>query len=176
MSMDVAATLKLGFDGLGGKLDGLDKMASDLLMAERDRYRGVKWMRLPLLQGLVTASGISIGENIGAGEGQQQRVAPDEGYAWSIRRLCVTGLTFGATPDVVNIWRSSSAQQGGFLWQLNGNSPGSTFGVGEITLFPGDSLAVVSQGTVGAAVGTLITISGEGVSTPAEMFAKQLTH
>jgi hypothetical protein len=172
--MDASAQLKVGFDGLGQQVGHISRMTEDFIRAEHDKYRGVKFMRLPILQGLVTASGISLGENVGAAEGYQDRVAPDEGYAWSIRRLCITGLQFGTTPDVVNIFRSSSAQQGGFLWQLNGNSPGSTFSRGEVTLFPGDSLAVVNQGTVGAAVGTLITVSGEVTNIPAEMFGKLL--
>jgi hypothetical protein len=168
---DVAATLKLGFDGLGTKLDRMNDrlIAADI---EREKVLGVKWMRLPLLQGTVTATGISLGENTGAGQGYQQKVGPDEGYGWRITRLCIAGLTYGTTPDVVNIFRTSANQQGGFLWQLNGNSPGSTFGKGQITLGPGDTLTVVNQGTVTASVGTLITLSGELISVPAEMLGK----
>jgi hypothetical protein len=171
---DVSGTLKLGFDGLAAQQQRLDERVRDFIRAEQDKYRGVKWMRLPMLQGVVTAAGISLGENIGGGEGYQDVVAPDQGYAWSVRRLMVAGLTYGASPDVVNIYRSSSNQQGGFLWQLNGNSPGTTFGKGQITLMPGDSLTVVNQGTVTAAVGTLITVSGELICVPAEMLAKLL--
>jgi len=168
---DITATLGLKLDGIGGTLKEMkNRQLAEAL--ERDKLRGVKWMRLPLLQGTVTASGINLGENTGAGQGYQQKIGPDEGYGWRITRLCIAGLTYGATPDVVNFFRTSSGQQGGFLWQLNGNSPGTTFGKGQITLSPGDTLTAVNQGAVTAAVGTLITVSGELVSVPAEMLGK----
>jgi len=172
--VDVSAKLAASLDGVQSSVNSVDQRVKDYITAEHDKSRGVKWMRLPVLQGLVTAAGINLGENTGAGEGNQQRVAPDEGYAWSLRRIIVAGLAFGATPDVVNLFRSSSQQQGGLLWQFNGNNFGYAWGKGQVTLMPGDSLTVASVGAVTAPVGTLITVSGELVSVPAEMLAKLL--
>ena len=172
---DISARLSASLDGLQQSHEHGNRIFEDFVAAERDRYRGVKWMRIPALQGNVTAAGINLGENVGGAEGFQDRVAPDEGYAWSIRRVIVAGLAAGATPDVVNLYRSSSGQQGGLLWQFNGNNFGYTFGKGQMTLMPGDSMTLVSVGAVTAAVGTLITVSGEAVNVPAEMLGKLLT-
>jgi hypothetical protein len=162
---DVSATLKLGFEGLREDVQGLDKQVRDAIRAQQDRYRGVKHLRLPLIQ--------ATGANpFSAGEGSGIMVGPLEGFAWCVTRLCIFGLTTGATPDVVNIFRGSSLQEGGFLWQLNGNSPGVTFGNGELVLMPGDRLQLASQGTF-AATGQ-ITLSGEVNEVPAEMLAKLL--
>jgi len=154
---------------LGGVTDAVHATGQkviDLIKAEQDLYRGVKWMRLPLLQGTVTAAGIAIGESNG------QECGPDEGFFWAIRRLIVAGLTSGATPDIVNLWRGSSGQQGGLLWQFNGNSFGYTFGRTELTLMPGDRLQLNNVGAITAAVGTVITLSGELNQVPAEMMGK----
>ena len=152
---------------LGGVTDAVHATGQkviDLIKAEQDLYRGVKWMRLPLIQGTASGSALSMGESAG------QECGPDEGFFWAIRRLVVAGLTAGATPDVVNIWRGSSSQQGGLLWQFNGNSFGATFGRTELTLMPGDRLQVNSVGTF-AATGQ-ITLSGELNQVPAEMMGK----
>lgn len=152
---------------LGGVTDAVHATGQkviDLIKAEQDLYRGVKWMRLPLIQGVAVSSALSMGESNG------QEVGPEEGFFWAIRRLVVAGLTSGATPDVVNIFRGSSGQQGGLLWQFNGNSFGATFGRTELTLMAGDRLQVTSVGTF-AATGQ-ITLSGELNSVPAEMMGK----
>ena len=163
---DVSAQLKLGFEGLQSTLEGMDRQVRDAIQAQENKYRGVKHLRIPLIQGTAVSSALAMGES------QGQMCGPLEGFAWCITRWCITGLTTGATPDVVNIFRGSSLQEGGFLWQLNGNSPGSTFGNGEMVLMPGDRLEVVSQGTFASTA--QITLSGECNEVPAEMLAKLL--
>jgi hypothetical protein len=162
---DVSATLRLGFEGLRQDVAGLDKQVRDAILAQNDKYRGVKHLRQPLIQ--------APGANpFSAGEGTGIMVGPEEGFAWCVTRWCVFGLTTGATPDVVNIFRGSSLQEGGFLWQLNGNSPGVTFGNGEMVLMPGDRLQLASVGTFTSVA--QITFSGEVNEVPAEMLAKLL--
>jgi hypothetical protein len=162
--IDVSESLKLGLGGVQQSVDRMDKRVQDYIAADESKYRGIKWMRLPLMQGTVTAAGIAIGESNG------QEVGPEEGYAWRIGRLILAGLTSGT--DLVNLFRSSTAQQGGLLWQFNGANFGYTFGEGQMTLFPGDRLQLANAGTITTAVGTQITLSGELVSVPAEMLAK----
>ena len=162
VSLQEQLSLQLG--GVQDAVHGVHNQLTAYIQAEQDLYRGVKWMRLPLMQGTPSGSALSIGEGAG------QECGPEEGYFWALRRLVVAGLTSGATPDVVNLYRGTSSQQGGLLWQFNGNNFGYTFGRTELTLMPGDRLALVSVGTF-AATGQ-ITLSGELNSVPAEMMGK----
>ena len=129
---------------------------SDVFDAQmRQAVRGIKWMRLPTtLSGAVASSAITLGDSKG------QIVGPEQGYAWSIRRLIVKGLATGATPDVVNLYRNSHFA-GNPLWQFNGNNFGYTFGRLELVLMGGDTLALQNVGSITAATGTVITLSGE---------------
>jgi hypothetical protein len=127
--------------------------------------RGVKWMRLPVLQGTASNSAITLSDLNGAPLG------PDQGYAWNLRRIVVDGMTSGATPDVLNMYRNAITGQPP-LWQFNGNTFGYTWSKGEMTLSPGDALKFASVGTF-AATG-LIRVTGELIEVPAEMLAKIL--
>src|SRR5271166_6915155 len=155
-NMDLSAHLSASLKGVQDSVDRTDQRVKDYITAHDNKYRGIKWMRLPLMQGTVTASGIAIGESNG------QEVGPEEGFAWRIGRLVLAGLTTGT--DLVNLFRSSTLQQGGLLWQFNGVNFGYTFGEGQMTLLPGDRLQLASTGSIGTAVGTQITLAGELVS------------
>lgn len=133
---------------------------------ETARLRGLKYMRLPeYLSGKASSSAISLGIERG-----QKPVGPGEGYAWTFRRLLVNGLTSGASPDVVNLYRGSSGTQP--LWQFNGNSFAYTFGKGDIVLLGGETLALASVGTFSAT--GQVTLSGELIEVPAELLGKLL--
>jgi len=127
--------------------------------------RGTKWMRLPVLLGTPASSAVTID-----GAHGQPPVGPESGYAWSIRRIVIDGMTSGATPDVINMYRNSAAGTQPPLWQFNGNNFGFTFGRLEMTLMGGDTLVFASVGTF-AATGT-IRVTGELVEVPAEMLWK----
>ena len=131
-------------------------MAAEL----REQARGVKWMRLPVMQGKAAASAITLDEQTSG-----VVLGPGQGYAWSVRRVVVDGMTTGATPDVINMYRNASPNQPP-LWQFNGNNFGYTFGPLEIVLLSGDTLRFASVGTF-AATG-LIRVTGEVVELPAE--------
>jgi hypothetical protein len=127
---------------------------------QRRLVRGIKWMRLPAtLSGAVKSSAITLGTGTG------QIVGPEQGYAWAMRRLVVGGLTAGATPDVVNLYRNDGFNQVA-LWQFNGNNFGYTFNNLQLVLMSGDTFSLQNVGTI-AATGT-ITLSGELVEVPAE--------
>jgi hypothetical protein len=129
---------------------------------QRDQARAVKWMRLPaILQGFAASSALAL--TVGNGF----NLGPDQGYAWSIRRLAVSGMTAGATPDVVNLDLHSSKPQ---LWQFTGAATCATFGKLSLVLLPGDRLELVSVGTFAST--SLITLAGELVEVPAEMLWK----
>jgi len=141
-----------------------DTLAAEFDARERQQARGWKWMRLPeTLTGAVAASAIQLGATKG------QVLGPQSGYAWSLRRLIVTGLTTGTTPDVVNLYRNDRFA-GPPIWQFNGNNFGYTFGRLEMVLMGSDTLSLQNVGTI-AATGT-IALSGELIEVPAEMLWK----
>lgn len=152
----------------GAEIDFLNKEELGQALKEWDafelaRIRGVKWMRLPeLLSGKAAGGVLSIGETTGI------TIGPKSGYLWSLRRLVVDGLTSGATPDVVNLYRGTPA--GRPLWQFNGNNFAYTFGKLTQTLMGGETLALASVGTF-TATGQ-ITLSGELLEIPAELAGK----
>jgi hypothetical protein len=130
---------------------------------EMERARAVKWMRLPVLSGTASASAITLSDLNGAPLG------PDQGFAWNLRRIVIDGMTSGATPDVLNMYRNAITGQPP-LWQFNGNNFGYTFGNLAVVLLSGDFLKFASVGTF-AATGT-IRVTGEVVEVPAEMLPK----
>ena len=129
----------------------------------REAARGYKWMRLPVISGTIASSAITIGNTKG------QVCGPTSGYAWSIRRLVVTGLTTGTTPDIVNLYVNDAFSRAP-LWQFNGNNFGYTFGRSELVIMGGETLSLQNVGTI-AATGT-VTLSGELEEIPAEMLYK----
>lgn len=138
--------------------DSLAKSHDDLARA---LIRGVKWMRLPRLIGQAADSALVLGT-------QDTTTGPKSGFAWSLRRLAVSGLTSGDTPDVVAFYRGSSNNPA--VWQVDGNFPFAKFGRGEFVLSPDDTLVVASVGTF-AATGPVI-VTGELTEVPAEMLGK----
>ncbi len=131
---------------------------------DRASARGWKWMRLPqALSGTPASSAITLGATKG------QVVGPEQGYAWSIRRLIVSGLTSGASPDVVNLYLNDRFA-GPPLWQFNGNNFGYTFGRLELVLMPGDTLSLQNSGTISST--SPVLLSGELIEVPAEMLWK----
>jgi len=138
------------------------EIADAAVRAEAAAYT---WMRLP-----ETLSGRPSGSAITLGVGKGQVLGPQQGYAWVIRRLVVTGLTASATtPDIVNFFLNDRFN-GPVWWQLNGNQFGETFGRSELVMMPSDTMSLQSVGTL-AATG-LIIVSGELEEVPAEMLYK----
>jgi len=167
--MDIQASLGLRFAALQKSVDATRQSVDKQTDFWSDYYRGIKWMRLPLtLQGKAVGGVLNLGqENPNTQEGQV--LGPEQGFCWSLRRLIVDGLTSGATPDVVNLFRSTSTGQPA-LWQFNGNNFGYTCGRLEMVLWPGNTLQLISVGTF-AATGT-VRLSGELIEIPAEQLAK----
>lgn len=156
------AGVELDLLNKGELQDALQKQADADLVA---RLRGVKHMRLPeTLTGTAASSKLSI-------DGNQSvpPLGPRQGYVWSIRRLVISGLTTGATPDVVNVYKGAPGA-GVPLWQFNGNNFGYTFGRLELTLYGGETLSFQSVGTFNAT--GQIAIGGELLEVPAELIGK----
>jgi hypothetical protein len=162
--MDIQDRLASGLAGIHERMGELQKQMEIQNQLIIQQLRGIKWMRLPLtLQGTASGGALNLGEASG------QVLGPKPGYLWSLNRLVVDGLTTGATPDVVNLYRSSSTGQPP-LWQFNGNTFGYTFSDLNVTLMGGDTLNLISVGSF-AATGT-IRLSGELLEVPAEMVGK----
>jgi hypothetical protein len=129
--------------------------------SDREHARGYKDMRLPQIYGSASSSAITLGKGIA-------QVGPESGHKWSLRRIVISGMTTGGTPDVINMYVNDTGGQP--LWQFNGNNFGYTFGRRELVINPGEILLFASVGTF-AATGT-ITVSGQVDDVIAEMFGK----
>lgn len=151
--------------GHASRDDFIADIKSVVDVEQREQLRGVKVaMDLPLtLSGTVAASAITLG--IASG----QVLGPESGYAWRITRLIVTGLTSGATPDVVNLYKNDRFS-GPPLWQFNGNNFGYTFSHNQLVLKSGETFSLKNSGTI-AATGTIL-LSGSYDEVPAEMLGK----
>lgn len=114
------------------------------------------------------AGGGGVGGSFGAPSPQ-----PRAGYCWSFRRLAVAGLTNGATPDIVNLfrnqreanqWAAGPATLSGGDWQFNGNNFAYTFSFTELVFWEGETPILVSQGAFASTA--VITLRGEYVEVP----------
>ena len=147
--------------------------------AQRQQLAGVQVGKaLPPLQGFAVSGVLNIGGDIistiiasGQPAWSGRIVGPSQGNEWQIRRMSVSGLTTGSTPDIVNIIFYGHDRDP--VWQLNGNQFSSTFGRGEMLLRAGEGIQVVSLGTF-AATG-LIRLTGSVDQAPAEKFAELAT-
>lgn len=121
--------------------DERDKQAAIEQAREQQKLRGIKTgFRLPILRATGT-NPFSMGGTSGTGQTIQ---GAREGFALAIRSIVITGMTRTATPDIIQILRDSAG--GTVLWELNGNSYGQTFGVGEKWLRPGETIFYQSIG------------------------------
>jgi hypothetical protein len=116
---------------------------------QRQHLRGIKWLRAPLVYATPAGSAVQGGAAHGSVSG------PEQGYAWSITKLWVTGLTEASTPDIINIYYGDQLNNTTYLWQLNGNSNAATFGKGQMVILGGETLNFANVGTFNA-TGTII--------------------
>lgn len=129
------------------------------LAANRVPYQAMTLMRLQVINGSAAAGALNLGGDANPAH------TPDTGYVWSLRHLVIAGLTRGATPDIVQIFRAQLP-----IWELNGNQYAQTWGRGEIMINQGETLAYRSVGTFGAA--GQITIHGAAWQVPAQFAAE----
>lgn len=123
--------------------------------------RGVKYLRFGPFPVTIAAGAFSFD---GSGADQNLAAGPREGFVWTIRRLLVSGLGTGGTPDVINFYRNKAS--GIPFWQLNGNSFGQTFGKCEMLLLGGETLCFANSGSI-TATGQ-VTVSGDAIEVAAE--------
>jgi len=154
---------------LGSHIDTLDstELREELANHAQARFqqfaRGVKYLRFGPFGVRATSSAFTI-------DGTQIGIGPREGFLWSIRRMTVSGLVSGSTPDACQLFRNQPS--GIPVWQFNGNTPFATFGKMEMAFLGGETLSLASSGTI-ASTG-LITISGDYMEVPAEEVFKLL--
>lgn len=129
----------------------------------RQYARGMKYLRMSPAQATIAAGAFSFDGSSATGYG------PREGFVWTIRRLVVTGLATGTTPDVINFYRGTPGV-GSPLWQLNGNSFGSTFGKCEMLLLGGEVLSFANSGAT-TATGK-VTVTADVLEVAAEELYK----
>lgn len=128
-----------------------------------ERGRGVKHLaRIPVLSATIASSAVTI-----PATGDLTECGPRQGYAWTVRRLSIDGLTTAA--DVVAVYKNEVAGRSRVA-QFTGSVPWVTFGKGQFVLLPGDTIVCANAGTL-ASTG-LLTVSGEATETPAELLWK----
>jgi hypothetical protein len=142
--------------------DEVRSIVADENERKRERLRGIKYMRLPVLRGTPASSALILG---GASDKSNQLISPEMGDAWVIRHLWISGLATGTTPDLMNVLVNNQT-----WWQLNGNNFAYTFGKAEIILQQGESLTYQNSGNL-AATGQ-ITTGGAYWRVPGEMLAE----
>lgn len=129
-----------------------------------ERLRGVKIVRLPKIQ-IAGANPLNIPAD--QPPGGMAPVTPEQGWVWSLKRLVITGMTRGATPDVLQVLRGTEV-----IWELNGNQYAQTWGNGEMEFNAGEALGFQSVGTF-AATGQII-IRGSAWEVPGPEIGKLL--
>jgi hypothetical protein len=125
--------------------------------------RGVKYLQVTLLSGTASSTFTLDGSSSNA-----TQAGPRDGFIWTMKRMSISGLTDGANPDIVNLYRGSP-DVGVPVWQFNGNNFGYTFGKLDMALLPGQYYSL--YGTDIAATGT-ITLTADVIEVPAEMISK----
>jgi hypothetical protein len=106
---------------------------------------------------------------IGVGQYTDSIMAPNKGFAWSVRRLTARGL---ASADSIGIYKSGvlNPQSGTFAGSqvitLTGSNPSAFITKGGLVLFSSEPLSVYGTGLT--ATGT-IEIDGEAAEVPATM-------
>ena len=159
--MDIQASLALRFDALQKSMDKQAQAFAEAQAFQMERARAIKAIRLPVIQA-TGANPFTMGGDTGT-----LIVGPEQGFVWSLRDLVIEGLTTGATPDVINIRRSSA--QGQIIWQLNGNQFCQTWGRGEKIIYSGETLFYQSVGTFNStatikAYGMAEQVAGEKIA------------
>ena len=174
---------------VGVTVDFLDKDQMDEVMekhraaaqaTEREKLSGVKYIRAPRIQGTVysgTVGGSSTSQGTQGIGGAPW--GPQNGYAWSVRRIAVGGLAnvnSGTTCDVLGIYRNNTSSPP--VAQVNANNPTVTFPTLGLVLFGGDSLLLgqipnqVASNTYGTLAATYLQADFDVTEVPTELLAK----
>jgi hypothetical protein len=182
VKLDVGATVDfLNKDELD---ETLRKHQAQADVMERERMKGIKYIRAPRIQGTVYSG--TIGNAGGtlfptgtlyATLGSPQW-GPTQGYAWSVRRIAVGGLANvnGTNPDVVGIYRNTNTSP--MMCQITANAPMVTFPTLGCLLHGGDFLLLghvpnqISSNTYGTLVSTYIQADFDVIEVPEEMIGK----
>ncbi len=178
VKLDVGATVDfLNKDELDSSLSENQQRAQAI---EQEKLRGVKYIRAPRIQGTVyngTINGSSTGTGTNTFIGGPPW-GPQQGYAWSVRRVCVGGLANAGTGicDIVGIYRNNVNSPP--VAQVTANTPAVFFPTLGVVLFGGDQLILghiptqVPSNTYGTLVGTFLQADFDVIETPTELLGK----
>ena len=172
VKLDVGATVDfLNKDELADELDKNQQRAEAF---DRERLAGVKYMRAPRIQGTVYSGTIN-GSSTGTGTNTQiggPPWGPQQGYAWSVRRLCVGGLANAGTGicDIVGIYRNNVNSPP--IAMVTANNPAAYFPTLGLVLNGGDCLLLghipnqVPSNTYGTLTGTFLQADFDVIEVP----------
>lgn len=165
--LDIGANIDfLNRDELGQELAKYREQAD---LSEREKMRGLKYVRLPRLYATPASGTVVLGQAWVANGTVQlytdQVIGPPSGYVMSIRRLACNGL---GTSDTLNIYRNDKTSDP--LWQLSGSVFYTRFGKCEMLLNPGEML--IGASTASLVATAQVTLTGDAVMVPAELIGK----
>lgn len=158
--VDIQASLALSLDGLKQSTENVGQAVREQSAWMMERYRGESFTEIPTIQATATGGQpFTMG-----GDSGLLLQSPEQGFVWSIRALVIEGLARGATPDVIQIRKSTAT--GRIIWELNGNQYCQTWGRGERILKAGETLFYTSIGNISTT--TLIKAYGNAQQLPGE--------
>lgn len=152
-------------EALGHNLDTL----------QRDAYRGMKLMRMPIIRTTVSATTGTVAASAG-----QTPPGPDQGYIWRIQRVTIASNSLTDTAKYVLYAGSdtTATDAAHLLDAINGGAtPGQNVNVAfrpgnkSEWLFPGEQIYAA---LTGATSGNTYTMTGIISEVPAEMIGKIL--
>jgi hypothetical protein len=180
--LDVGVTVDLlNKDELSAELQKNQARASAM---ERERLKGIKYIRAPRIQGTVYNGTIGNpgGTTVPAGTLYATLGGPpwgpQQGYSWSIRRIACGGLANvnGTNPDTIGIYRNTNTAP--LMAQLTANAPSVTFPTLGLVVHGGDNVIIghvpnqVASNTYGTLTSTYIQADFDVIEVPTEMLGK----
>jgi hypothetical protein len=135
---------------------------------DREKYRAVKWLEV-VVTGTADGSG-----NITLPTKGQPILGPEQGYAWSVRRISVNGITPGGSA-FLNLFYSDGAGGTGltkFIDSLSAFDAARYASSGSIIVMPGRSL-MVNGGVLGnnAVIALMLGVWEAPAERAAELWA-----
>jgi hypothetical protein len=180
--LDVGVTVDfLNKDELAQEL--VKNQARSLAM-ERERLRGIKYIRAPRIQGTVYNGTIANAGGTMFAAGTLAAIlggppwGPMQGYSWSIRRIACGGLNNvnGTNPDTIGIYRNTNTAP--LMAQVTANAPSVTFPTLGMVVHGGDNVVIghvpnqVASNTYGTLASTYIQVDFDVIEVPTELLGK----
>lgn len=145
----------------------VERLMGDLKDWMAESVRGARPIRF-VATGLIAGNAVTV-----SGDTPSNRLGPEAGFYWMVRRIAVTGLTLATDPTSIYI-NAAAADHLVYpnLTGLAASTGYKSFTRDECMLVPNDRLVIASTGAV-AATGTVV-VSGAAVELPASLLWRKI--